>query len=87
MITPKEAAARNDEIYADQLEAAEKILDGHLASRYSTGRRVVIDGRDIPLKDWTLRKRLMDRYRKAGWKVEKHDCQKEGLSYSFSAPS
>jgi len=85
MITPGDAARQNDEIHSEQLAAAEKAIDAVLSRSFSSGRSVSIEGKAIPISDYYLRKKLIDRYRKAGWKVEHTDSQREGSHYSFSA--
>jgi hypothetical protein len=85
MITPDAAANRNDKIHEEQLAAAEKAVDKLLADGFSTGRPLSIDCNVVCSLDCTLRKRLMDKYRAAGWDVKEYDDQRDGLSYTFSA--
>lgn len=86
MISPKEAAKRNDALYADQLAAAEKKIDAELARSYGTGRSVSIDTDSIGLKDHHLREKLMARYRSNGWEIKHHSDQREQSSYyTFTA--
>jgi hypothetical protein len=86
MITPQHAAKKNDEIYAESLKLAEQYVDKALARNYASGRSVQIDVDEIPLKDYYLREKLIDRYRASGWEVEHRSDQREQTSYyTFSA--
>jgi len=84
MITPQDAAKENDRIHADELAAAEKAVDRALAQSFSTGRPVTIAGSTIKL-DYHLRKKLIERYERAGWEVKHHSDQRDGDYYEFSA--
>jgi macrodomain Ter protein organizer (MatP/YcbG family) len=85
MITPQEASKKNDQIHAQQLKAAEEKIDRALARGYFSGGKVTVDTKNIDL-DYHLREKLMDKYRKAGWKVEHHSDQRDQTSYmSFTA--
>lgn len=87
MITPHEAAKRNDELHAEQLAAAEKAIDAVLARRFVTGRSVSIDVKDIPIKDHILRDKLLSRYKQSGWVVKKETGDQRDWfeNYVFSA--
>jgi len=86
MISPGEAARKNDELHAEQLIAAEKHIDSVLARSYASGYSVSIDRDNIPIKDYKLRDQLIARYKRAGWKVEhftdQRDCEDK---YIFTA--
>lgn len=83
MISKSDAAKQNDELYADQLAAAEKVIDRALARGYATGRTVSIEG-PINNLDHHLRRIVIERYKRAGWNIKHYDCQREGSSYTFS---
>ena len=83
MISKSDAARQNDELHADQLAAAEKVIDRALARGYATGYSVTIED-SINNLDYQLRETILVRYREAGWNIEHFDCQREGSSYTFS---
>lgn len=85
-ISPREAAKRTDQAIANEVAAAEDRLDRMLSSRYSSGRRVEIDGRDLP-RDHLVRDELLKRYKHAGWKIEHYtgDQREPADCYIFSA--
>lgn len=84
MITPHQASQENDKIHAEALAAAEAKIDKALKSRYFTGGKISLPGNLYGL-DYNLRKKLIDRYRKAGWTVEHFSDQRDGDYYYFSA--
>ena len=83
MISKQDAARENDRIHADQLAAAEKVVDRALSRSYSSGRSVTIATSLINL-DYYLREKLMARYRQAGWTVKHTDDQRDGSFLTFS---
>ena len=82
-ISPKDAAAENDQNSNAKLAAAEKKLDAALKSAYRTRRAVHIEGSTLKtwLPDWVDQRDLLDRYRAAGWEVKNHSDQREGTDY------
>jgi len=83
MISKGDAARQNDELHADQLAAAEKVVDRVLAREYSSGRSVTIASSLVNL-DYYQRPKLIARYQKSGWNVKWTDDQREGAWYTFS---
>jgi len=80
MISPKDASKKNDQDHAEQLKAAEEKIDKILARGYSSGGAVCIDTERFDL-EYSLRERLIDRYRKSGWEVKHHSDQREQTCY------
>jgi len=83
-ISPEQAAASNDQKHEAVLAHGEEELDKILRARYATGYAVSIRGEDFPIKDYYLSRVLVDRYRKTGWRVEHHDSQRDGVTWTFS---
>ncbi|MGD9728624.1 MAG: hypothetical protein AB7L09_01340 [Nitrospira sp.] len=80
MIKPGEAAKKNDALNIKATRAAEERIDSLLAERYFSGGSVHMDYSYIGL-EYHLQEDLLDRYRRAGWKIEHFSDQREGTSY------
>jgi len=84
MISPRDAAKKNDELHAEQFAAAEKAIDRALSQDYSTGHSVTVCSSRIKVP-YQLRSKLINRYRQAGWDVKHTLDQGDGDFYTFKA--